>query len=207
MDLFGTAIILAGGKSKRMGFDKSQMEICGQPIVALIIKQLRKVFDDIIVVTNKPAAFSGLDARITKDLLKGSGPLGGIHAGLRLSKSRYAFLTACDMPIISPEYAKFMTEVAEKELPHAVISEKVDWIEPFHALYSKDLADDIKENVEKGVFRIFDVLENKNVIKISEDKVREYSPDLSIFTNLNHVKDLEEFLSRVKAGGLKNVLL
>ncbi|NLX87184.1 MAG: molybdenum cofactor guanylyltransferase [Clostridiales bacterium] len=207
MNLFGTAIILAGGKSKRMGFDKSQMEICGEPIVGLIIKQLRKAFDDIIIVTNNPDAFSGLDARITEDLLKGYGPLGGIHAGLRLSKSRYAFLTACDMPIISPDYARFMIEIAEKELPHAVISEKGDWIEPFHALYCKDLADDIKASVEKGMYRIFDVLENKNIIKISEDKVREYSPDLSIFTNLNHVKDLEEFLSRVRAGGIKNVLL
>ena len=207
MKCFGTAIILAGGKSKRMGFDKALMEVRGQPIVGLIIKQLRKVFDDIIVVTNNPDGFSSLDVTITEDILSNSGPLGGIHAGLMLSKSKYAFLTACDMPIISAEYAKYMTEVAEEELPHAVISEKGDWIEPFHALYSRELTEDIEYNVEKGIYKIFDVLKFKNVIKISENKVREYSPDLGIFTNLNHVKDLEEFLSRMETGGMRNALL
>ena len=207
MKCFGTAIILAGGKSKRMGFDKALMEVCGQPIVGLIIKQLRKVFDDIIVVTNNPDGFSSLDVTITEDILSNSGPLGGIHAGLMLSKSKYAFLTACDMPIISPEYAKYMTEVAEEELPHAVISEKGDWIEPFHALYSRELTEDIEYNVENGIYKIFDVLKFKNVIKISEAKVREYSPDLSVFTNLNYAKELEEFLSRMETGGVGNALL
>jgi molybdopterin-guanine dinucleotide biosynthesis protein A len=207
MEHFGTAIILAGGKSKRMGFDKAQMEICGEPIVGLIIKQLRKVFDDIIVVTNSPDSFKSLDARITQDKLKGFGPLGGIHAGLTLSKSEYAFVTACDMPIISTEYAKYMMGIAKEKLPHAVISEKGDWIEPFHALYSKSLVDDIETNVGKGMYKIFDVLKTKNVIKVSEDKVREFSPDLGVFTNLNNIKDLEEFLSWVEAGGVESVLL
>ncbi|MGI6704183.1 MAG: molybdenum cofactor guanylyltransferase [Clostridia bacterium] len=207
MRLFGTAIILAGGKSKRMGFDKALMEICGQPIVGLIIKQLRKVFDDIIVVTNNPDGFSGLDARITSDILRDSGPLGGIHAGLMHSKSQYAFLTACDMPIVSPEYAKYMTEIAQEELPHAVISEKGSWIEPFHALYSRELTEDIERSVKRGIYKIFDVLKYKNVIRISENKVREYSPDLGVFTNLNHIKDLEEFLSRMEVGGMEDVLL
>ncbi len=207
MKLFGTAIILAGGKSSRMGFDKALMEIAGKSMVEIIIKQLRKVFEDIIVVTNNPHAFTGLNARITEDILKNSGPLGGIHAGLIQSDSKYAFLTACDMPIISPEYALHMKETAGKHLPHAVISEKGNWIEPFHALYSIDLANDIQENVENRVYKIFDVLKNKRIIKISESKIREYSPDLGIFTNLNNLRDLEEFYSFIEAGGMNHVLL
>jgi molybdopterin-guanine dinucleotide biosynthesis protein A len=207
MKLFGTAIILAGGKSTRMGFDKALMKIRGKPIVEIIIQQLRSVFDDIIVVTNKPDEFTGLDVMITGDILKDSGPLGGIHAGLVLSKSKYAFLTACDMPVISPDYAKHMMETAAKYLPHAVISEKGDWIEPFHALYSKDLADDIKTNVQDGKYKIFDVIRKKYIIKISEKKVREYSPGLDIFINLNHIKDLEEFKKIIEAGGIDSALL
>ena len=207
MKLFGTAIILAGGKSTRMGFDKALMKIRGKPIVEIIIQQLRSVFEDIILVTNKPDEFTGLDVMITGDILKDSGPLGGIHAGLVLSKSKYAFLTACDMPVISPDYAKYMMETAAKHLPHAVISDKGDWIEPFHALYSKDLADDIKTNVQAGKYKIFDVIKEKNIIRISEKKVREYSPGLDIFINLNHNKDLEEFKKFIEAGGMDSALL
>jgi molybdopterin-guanine dinucleotide biosynthesis protein A len=207
MKLFGTAIILAGGKSTRMGFDKALLEICGRPVIEIIIKQLKEAFDDIIVVTNKPDDFIGIDARITEDILKDSGPLGGIHAGLGLSSSKYAFLTACDMPIISSDYARYMTDVAGKCLPDAVISEKGSWIEPFHALYSVDLAGDIQKNVEKGMFKIFDVIKHKNVIKINESKVREYSPNLGIFTNLNHIRDLEDFDRLIEAGGIENALL
>ena len=167
MKLFGTAIILAGGKSTRMGFDKALMKIRGKPIVEIIIQQLRAVFEDIIVVTNKSEEFTGLDVIVTEDILKGSGPLGGIHAGLMLSKSKYAFLAACDMPVISPDYAKYMMETAAKYLPHAVISEKGDWIEPFHALYNKDLAYDIKTNVQSGKYKIFDVIREKYIVKIS----------------------------------------
>ena len=186
MKLFGTAIILAGGKSTRMGFDKALMKIRGKPIVEIIIQQLRAVFEDIIVVTNKSEEFTGLDVIVTEDILKGSGPLGGIHAGLMLSKSKYAFLAACDMP---------------------VISEKGDWIEPFHALYNKDLAYDIKTNVQSGKYKIFDVIREKYIVKISEKKVREYSPGLDIFINLNHIKDLEEFKTSMEAGGIDSALL
>jgi molybdopterin-guanine dinucleotide biosynthesis protein A len=207
MELFGTAIILAGGKSTRMGFDKALLNICGRPVVQMIMNQLRKTFDDIVVVTNNPGSFTGLDARITRDILKNTGPLGGIHAGLTVSKSKYAFLTACDMPILSPEYAKYMVEIARKEMPDAVISQKGDWIEPFHALYSKDLAADIKRNVGNGMYKIFDVLKAKKVVKISESKVREFSPDLDIFTNLNDMADLERFIGRLGTGVVDSVLL
>lgn len=207
MGLFGTAIILAGGKSSRMGFDKARIEICGKPIVALIIDQLREIFEDVIVVTNNPKDFSGLDARITGDILKGAGPLGGIHSGLTLAKSEYSFLTACDMPVISTKYAKYMMDIARRDMPHAVITAKGDWVEPFHALYKKSLIDDIESNIGMGRFKIFDVLRDKKMVKISEDKARGYSLNLSIFTNLNDSRDLEDFMKQMRARGMKNVLL
>ena len=123
------------------------------------------------------------------------------------SESKYAFLTACDMPVISTDYAKYMMEMTRKRLPDAVISEKGDWIEPFHAFYNRDLAEDICRSVQGGIYKIFDVIKNKEVLKISESKVREFSPDLGIFTNLNDVQDLEEFMGSLESGGEDNVLL
>ena len=84
------------------------------------------------------------------------------------------------MPIVSPEYAKYMTEIAQENLVRSF--RKGSWIEPFHALYSRELTEDIERSVKRGIYKIFDVLKYKNVIRISENKVREYSPDLGVFT-------------------------
>jgi molybdopterin-guanine dinucleotide biosynthesis protein A len=193
MKLFGTAVVLAGGKSSRMGFDKSFIEVKGKPLIKILIEELNKEFHEIIVVTNSPEEYRQLDVLITPDILKGVGPLGGIHAGLKASSSRYIFLMACDMPMLSLEYARYMIQVAAEKLPDAVISCNGEWIEPFHALYSVDIADDIEKNVKMGRYKIYDVLKKKNVLRISESDVRRYSPGLEIFRNLNDMGDLIEF--------------
>lgn len=207
MKLFGTAIILAGGKSERMGFDKAFIEIGGRPILELITDRLNKIFDDIVIVTNSPANFSGLNVRTTEDIIKGAGPLGGIHAGLIFSKSIYSFLTACDMPIVSTSYIEHMMGIALRSMPDAVISEKGDWVEPFHALYNKSLIRRIEQSIKEGRHGIFDALKGRDIIRISEEKVREYSPDLELFTNLNNAKDLDRFVKGFKPEEARDVLL
>ena len=149
LKLFGTALVLAGGKSSRMGFDKAFINIKGKTIIETILDQLSRAFDDLIVVTSISENYRGLNARIVADVIKDAGPLGGIHAGLKASRSKYVFITACDMPFISLGYVDYMKEVASRFLPDAVISRKGKWLEPFHALYSIDIAGDIEANIAK----------------------------------------------------------
>ena len=76
MKKFGTAIILSGGKSSRMGFDKQFLKIENRRLVDSMIQKLEKEFDEIIIVTNKPQEYLGLGHKITMDILKEKGPLG-----------------------------------------------------------------------------------------------------------------------------------
>jgi molybdopterin-guanine dinucleotide biosynthesis protein A len=195
MRLFGTAVVLAGGKSSRMGFDKAFLEIGGKTIIESIVEKLGKAFNDIVVVTNTPHKYEGLGARIVSDILKDSGPLGGIHSGLRVAKSRYAFIVACDMPMISLKYAGYMMDIVAKQLPDAVITCKGDWFEPFHSFYSTGLMPAIEDCVKSGAYKILDALEERNVVRVNEEKAREYSPDLRMFFNINNLEDLEWFLN------------
>ena len=110
MKKFGTAIILAGGKSSRMGFDKQLLKIDERRLMDSLIQKLHKEFEEIIIVTNRPDLYIGLSHIITSDILKEKGPLGGVHAGLKLSSSQYAFIVACDMPNINMEYVNFMKD-------------------------------------------------------------------------------------------------
>lgn len=201
MRFFGSAVVLAGGKSSRMGFNKAFIKVHGKPIIEIILNRLATVFDDLIVVTNEPNKYKNLKARIVTDMIKGAGPLGGIHSGLKTAQSRYVFVMACDMPFISLKYIDYMKTIAAEYLPDAVISCKGNWVEPFHAFYSKNIIEDIETNIKDGSFKIFDTIKNECLIRIDEKKVREYSPNLDIFINLNNREELEKFYTITESAG------
>ncbi|MDA8426709.1 MAG: molybdenum cofactor guanylyltransferase, partial [Treponema sp.] len=99
MRRFGSAAVLAGGEGRRMrGLDKLAIELGGERVATRIVGALRRRFEDIIVVTSRPEAFSGLGVRTLRDTVLGCGPLGGLHAALAASRSEWLYLTACDMP-------------------------------------------------------------------------------------------------------------
>ena len=74
-------IILAGGRSRRMGREKPLMKLGGEPIISRVADVLQEVFPEVVVVTNKPAAYDWLGLPMTRDIVPDMGPL-GIHAGL-----------------------------------------------------------------------------------------------------------------------------
>ena len=89
-----TGIILAGGKNSRMGTNKAFLEIDGSRLIDKTINIYRKIFSEIIIVTNDPLSYIEFtDAAIVTDIYKGKGPLGGIYTGLFYSKNNYAFIS------------------------------------------------------------------------------------------------------------------
>ena len=91
-----------------MGFDKQFLEINEVRIMENLIRELRKEFEDIIIVTNKPEEYKNSRFRIISDEIKEIGPLSGIHVGLKESKSKYVYFIACDMPNINLDYISYM---------------------------------------------------------------------------------------------------
>jgi len=187
-----TAIVLAGGNSKRMGIDKQFISMGSKNITEYIIDELKELFSNVVIVTNKAHAYKRTDIDITEDIYKGIGPLGGIHAGLMKSKSRYSYVVACDMPCINKDYIRYMVKKLEKSKysVEAVITKYGDWIEPFNAIYSKDLL----PRIEAGIFaekkKISGLLKLAKVLYIEEEDARRFSPDWRMFMNLNTEKDL-----------------
>lgn len=194
MTLMNTAIILAGGKSTRMGFDKQLIKIGNICITEYIIEILKPIFKNIIVVTNKPELYANLDVGIAQDFYKGYGPLGGIHAGLLKSQSIYNYFIACDMPYVNTDYIKYMMKriVETGYEKDAVITKSADWIEPFNAFYSKELLPLIEDNIIKEKRGISELLDRSNVLYVDEYIARGFSQNWSMFTNLNTKKDLME---------------
>lgn len=197
MEKFGTAIILAGGKSSRMGFDKQFLKIEERRLMDSIIQKLNKEFEEIIIVTNKPEYYIGLSHIITKDIIEGKGPLGGIHAGLTFSSSEYNFIVACDMPNINMDYVRFMKASIKNNNIDGCVTRFGDWIEPFSSFYSRHIIKDIEEHLLSNRRSINSLLGKLNIQYIEEIKAREFSPNWDMFINLNTKEDLTNYLEEL----------
>ncbi|MFB0972702.1 MAG: molybdenum cofactor guanylyltransferase, partial [Neofamilia sp.] len=99
-----SSIILAGGKSTRMGFDKQLLKIEDELIVNYLGRRLKNHFKEVVAVTNTPELYEDEEFILTKDIYPGFGPMAGIHAGLEKTTTRGAYVMACDMPSISGEF-------------------------------------------------------------------------------------------------------
>lgn len=197
MNKFGTAVILAGGKSARMGFDKQLLEINERRLMDSLISKLKQEFSEIIIVTNKPEYYQGLGDRITSDIIVGKGPLSGIHSGLSLASNEFSYFIACDMPNINLDYIRYMKESIRDINTSACITRFGSWIEPFNAFYSKKLKIEIEKHLFSGNKSINSLLERVDVCYINEEEARRFSPDWDMFLNLNTKEDLNNFLSKI----------
>jgi molybdopterin-guanine dinucleotide biosynthesis protein A len=195
MKQIGTAIILAGGKSSRMGFDKQRLRIGESYIMEAHITKLQLVFEEIIIVSNHPADYADFGCLVVKDEIKNFGPLGGIHSGLKHSSSHYNYLIACDMPFLNIQYVDYLKTCIETSLEKidAVITRLGEWIEPFNAFYSKTLINKIEHQVTLKQKSIYAMLGLANVLYIEEKTAREFDPDWRMFTNINTLEDLDTF--------------
>ena len=98
-----SALILAGGKNSRIGRNKAFIRLPnGQTILQNSINILRDIFPEIIIVANRKEAYREFEVPVVEDLIKECGPLGGVFTGLCHAASQRHFVTACDMPFISP---------------------------------------------------------------------------------------------------------
>lgn len=190
MKKVGTAVILCGGKSSRMGFDKSKIKIDGKLLLEIIGEKLEKIFDEIILVAEKEDKFENLKYKVVEDMEKNYGPAGGIYTGLKYAASKYVFFLACDMPKINIDYIKYLMNIVEQDECDGLICKKDDWIEPLHAFYSKDLIKDFQKGIEENRLVLYDIIKNSKIKYIPEEITKKYNPDLDIFINLNYVKDL-----------------
>ena len=191
----GTAIILCGGKSSRMGFDKSKYEINGKLLIEICAEKLDSVFEEVLLVTKDPDKFKGSRYKIIGDNADNYAPVLGIYRGLLEAESHFSFIIACDMPVISLNYINYLTEKLEKSSfpPDGLISMNGSFIEPFYSFYSKNMLEKIKHNINIKDYKITNFINMCNVEYIDTGTIKKYAGSTDIFTNLNYPCDLEIF--------------
>lgn len=193
MKKFGSAVILAGGKSSRMGFDKSLMILDKGKLIDKTLLKLEEIFDDIIISTNsleKKLEFKY--DNIVVDKIPDIGPLGGIITALENSKSQNLFIIPCDMPLIDFDYTRYlMTQMANYEM---ILSERNNNLEPFPGFYSKAIIPIIEEMLKQNRRSMTSLvsLAKSKIVPEQTWKALNYREEM--FINLNTVDDVKKYM-------------
>ncbi|MBE0677119.1 MAG: molybdenum cofactor guanylyltransferase [Bacteroidales bacterium] len=152
-----TAIVLAGGKSSRMGgIDKSMLEVKGVPIIQYIVNQLETHFGEVIIGANDIEKYGFLGHRVVPDIEPGKGPLMGIFSCLAASSNDLCFITACDIPEIRTGFIMKMLEVADGADIVMPVSGETGY-EPMYGLYRKSILGTTEELLRNDKLKIADL--------------------------------------------------
>jgi molybdenum cofactor guanylyltransferase len=183
-----TGAILAGGKSRRMGFNKAFIRINGETIIERSVKLFKDVFDDVFIVANDVLLYEGLDARVYSDVLKEAGSLGGVYTALFHAGSDWAFVAACDMPYLDAKTIRKVLDSPRKGY-EAVVPFIGGRFHPMHALYSKKCLKPIESMIKEGNLRATDLFERIKAMKLSEADFGDLPAAASV-ENINTKEDL-----------------
>ena len=185
-----SAIILAGGRNTRIARTKAFIQLpTGESILQKILKVLQKIFPEIIIVTNQKQAYLRFGVQVVEDLIKGSGPLGGIFTGLCFSASKRNFVVGCDMPFIKPALIGLLLQ--ESGSFDVVIPEINGEVEPLFALYSKDSIPVMFEHLQRQNLKMREVIRKLNVKRIGAGEIDRLDPEHLSFFNINTEGDLK----------------
>jgi molybdenum cofactor guanylyltransferase len=183
-----SAVILAGGQSRRMGYDKALIDFQGRPILAHVIDTLRELSDDVIVVSNRVEAYTAFGARVVPDYDPPAGPLGGVAAGLAAMQCDRCLVVACDMPFLNLALLRYLIE--RSTAADAVVLRLDDDFEPLHAVYRRACLASIRQHLSIGDRRVISFYADVRLTIIPEADWRRLDPDARSLANLNTPDDL-----------------
>ena len=187
-----TGIILAGGKNRRMGFNKAFIDIGGQRIIQRTIGLFRELFDEIILVANNLAEYEELNVKVVSDIFKDAGSLGGIYTGLFHASSEYSFVAACDMPFLNKEVISKVNMAAKDT--SAVVPFILGRYHPLHAAYSKKCLNSISEMIKERDLRITNLFHKIKITRLDEKDWFSNEKILLSLDNINTREDLDRIV-------------
>ena len=189
-----TSIVLAGGRSSRLGKDKCIQVIAGKSALERTISHLRSLSTEILIVISprqSSSSFPSLNGTETVvDLHPGKGSLGGIYTGLMYSHSFYNLAVACDMPFLNTPLLRYMMELSPDF--DVIIPRIGEFREPLHAIYTKNCLPRMEKLLSENNLKISNILDSVRVRNIEKEEIDRLDPEHLSFFNINTLADLEK---------------
>jgi molybdenum cofactor guanylyltransferase len=180
-----TGIILAGGKSFRMGFDKGLLEFNGKRLVEYPLDLLGKYCEELIISTNNPA-YAKLGVKVVTDEIIGKGPVSGLYSALKQSNNTWNIVTGCDMPFLNTQLFDELFENLSDNM--GIIPVHQGFAEPLCAIYHQKMADVFNHAIREELLSLYRILRKAPVSFYPVDSLLKKFPLL--FSNFNSETDI-----------------
>ena len=187
-----TGAILAGGKSRRFGRNKTVEVLGGKRLINHCLEGIQRFCDPVFVVANDLEPYADLEVSLIRDLVAHQGPLGGIQAALASSPHEWVFVKAADMPFLVPGLVRLM--LASTMDADLVVPVGRKGFEPLLALYNRRCLPAIERLLgsnERSVTAIFDRVRLKT---IGENQWRKIDGEGRSFLNVNTPEDWTDLI-------------
>ena len=189
-----TGVVLAGGRSLRMGEDKAFLQIDGIPIIKRICSLFLTLFKEVIIVTNRKEKFLQIGVSVYDDLVPGLGALGGLYTALTLASFPFSFVVACDMPFLNKDVIDYL--IQRKNSYDLIIPRTPDGLQPLHAIYSKKCVEPIQSLLLQRKMRIIDLFPLVRLEIVDSKEFNSLDPDYESFININTPEDLTLYTTK-----------
>lgn len=185
-----TLAVQAGGKSTRMGTDKSFVPFDGRPMIEVVIDRVAGLGAELILITNKPDAYAHLGLPMFGDMFLDAGPLGGIYTAVHHAAHPHTLVVACDMPRLNRELLQYMIDL--RETADIVVPRWDKFPEPLHAIYSKACLEPMREKLATQQYKITGFYGRVNVRFVERDEIARFDSDGRSFVNVNTPDELDD---------------
>jgi molybdopterin-guanine dinucleotide biosynthesis protein A len=193
------AVVLAGGRSSRLGFDKALLRINGEPLVQWLPSQLAGMFGSVAIVVDRPKRYDVTFPQLL-DTWPDAGPLAGIAAGLQASAAPALFVCGCDMPLLQPALLQRLCSALEDY--DLAIPERAGRLEPLCAVYAASCLPVIQQLLRDRRLRANGVAEIVRTRTLTEMEWRDLDPEGDSFLSINAPSDLLRLQARAATYGL-----
>ena len=190
-----TAVILAGGKSRRFGSNKSFYEINGKPMIRIVADILLTIFDEVIVAGGDKSKLDQLGLNVFSDQVPDRGALGGIHNGLVHTEEDSIFFCGCDMPMLNTDVIRVVLQNNGAE--GALIPIVDDKRQPLHAVYSRSILPNVERLLHCEDCYLPDLWQHVTVKFLDEaafEKIDNYHLSFVSFNDLSTIDRYKNFL-------------
>ena len=214
-----TGVILAGGQSRRMGANKALMQLGSDSLIEHVIRRMRHVVDELLLITNSPAEYTHLHVPMHGDIIPDTGALGGIYTGLTHASQDTVLCVACDSPFLNPNLLVYLASVlgeydavmpytySRRQMPscrnkETGVTNPSDngqvTLQTLCAAYSKRCLPIIESMLRESELRVHALQERAHIKRISPEVWQAFDPEGMSFFNINTPEDFESADSHIR---------
>lgn len=184
-------VVLSGGKSSRMGTNKSLLRLDGnKPVIEHIYEEIQQVCNDTIIVTNHPDQYDFMKAIMVGDRYVDMGPLAGLETAMYHIDAELYVIAACDMPFVNKDIYTYLKQQIQSY--DAVIPRFNDQIHPLAGIYRRNVLSSIQHQIQSHDLRVRGFFEHVNVLYVEDFSMFPEATVKNHFFNMNNPTDFEQ---------------